>query len=97
MLFVLGIGSTVGMGSCIIRVIRDRFVKVPNWTVAITLAILGFSVSIIYMCPGGQFILNLVDFYGVSFTGLILAIGELLALSWVYGKFWGIKNVIALN
>uniref|UniRef100_A0A1I8PHM4 Transporter n=1 Tax=Stomoxys calcitrans TaxID=35570 RepID=A0A1I8PHM4_STOCA len=85
MLFVLGIGSTVGMGSCIIRVIRDRFLQTPNWVLALLLSLLGFCVSIMYMCPGGQFILNLVDFYGVSFTALILAIGELLAVGWVYG------------
>ncbi|KAH8275475.1 hypothetical protein KR026_008293 [Drosophila bipectinata] len=88
MLFVLGIGSTVGMGSCILRVIRDQFGprSPPIWKLASGLAILGFSVSIVYMTPGGQFILNLVDFYGVSFTALILAIGELLAVAWIYGK-----------
>ncbi|XP_036332945.1 sodium-dependent nutrient amino acid transporter 1 [Rhagoletis pomonella] len=85
MLFVLGIGSTVGMGSCIVRVIRDRWVRAPNWALALSLAVLGFAVSIVYMTPGGQFVLNLVDFYGVSFTALILAIGELLAVGWVYG------------
>ncbi|XP_017077177.1 sodium-dependent nutrient amino acid transporter 1 isoform X1 [Drosophila eugracilis] len=87
MLFVLGIGSTVGMGSCILRVIRDQFGQrsPPIWKLASGLAILGFSVSIVYMTPGGQFILNLVDFYGVSFTALILAIGELVAVAWIYG------------
>ncbi|KAH8407669.1 hypothetical protein KR222_010143 [Zaprionus bogoriensis] len=87
MLFVLGIGSTVGMGSCILRVLRDQFGQRagPSWALAGGLAILGFGVSIVYMTPGGQFILNLVDFYGVSFTALILAIGELLAVAWLYG------------
>ncbi|XP_054740384.1 sodium-dependent nutrient amino acid transporter 1 isoform X1 [Anastrepha obliqua] len=85
MLFVLGIGSTVGMGSCIVRVIRDRWLRAPNWALALSLAVMGFGVSIVYMTPGGQFVLNLVDFYGVSFTALILAIGELLAVGWVYG------------
>ncbi|KAM8714182.1 hypothetical protein ACLKA7_014338 [Drosophila subpalustris] len=87
MLFVLGIGSTVGMGSCILRVIRDQFGKRagPSWALAGGLATLGFAVSIVYMTPGGQFILNLVDFYGVSFTALILAIGELVAVAWFYG------------
>ncbi|XP_017040871.1 sodium-dependent nutrient amino acid transporter 1 isoform X1 [Drosophila ficusphila] len=87
MLFVLGIGSTVGMGSCILRVIRDQFGprSPPIWKLASGLTVLGFSVSIVYMTPGGQFILNLVDFYGVSFTALILAIGELVAVAWIYG------------
>lgn len=88
MLFVLGIGSTVGMGSCIIRVIRDQFVKLSPGYLALALSVVGFALSTVYMCPGGQFILNLVDFYGVSFTALILAIGELLAVSWVYGRFF---------
>ncbi|ALC42068.1 List [Drosophila busckii] len=87
MLFVLGIGSTVGMGSCILRVIRDQFGQRagPSWALAGGLALLGFAISIVYMTPGGQFMLNLVDFYGVSFTALILAIGELLAVAWLYG------------
>ncbi|XP_020801234.1 sodium-dependent nutrient amino acid transporter 1 isoform X1 [Drosophila serrata] len=88
MLFVLGIGSTVGMGSCILRAIRDHLGSSrspPIWMLASGLAVLGFGVSIVYMTPGGQFILNLVDFYGVSFTALILAIGELIAVAWIYG------------
>lgn len=89
MLFVLGIGSTVGMGSCILRIVRDQFGQRagPSWALAGGLATLGFAVSIVYMTPGGQFILNLVDFYGVSFTALILAIGELLAVAWFYGGY----------
>ncbi|KAM7344151.1 lithium-inducible SLC6 transporter [Cochliomyia hominivorax] len=100
MLFVLGIGSTVGMGSCIIRVIRDQFVGSSPGILALVLSVSGFALSTIYMCPGGQFILNLVDFYGVSFTGLILAIGELIAVGWVYGikRFCeDIKFMVGLN
>ncbi|KAH8260943.1 hypothetical protein KR044_000903 [Drosophila immigrans] len=98
MLFVLGIGSTVGMGSCILRVIRDQFGPRagPSWALAGGLATLGFGVSIVYMTPGGQFILNLVDFYGVSFTALILAIGELVAVAWLYGKSLAILSHISL-
>lgn len=96
MLFVLGIGSTVGMGSCILRVIRDQFGKRagPSWALASALVALGFGVSIVYVTPGGQFIVNLIDFYGVSFTALILAIGELLAVAWFYGTF--VLTVLAL-
>lgn len=87
MLFVLGIGSTVGMGSCILRVIQDQFGvnQVSSSILALGLTIIGFGISIVYTTPGGQFVLNLVDFYGVSFTALILAIGELFAVAWIYG------------
>ncbi|KAI8037182.1 hypothetical protein M5D96_009930 [Drosophila gunungcola] len=93
MLFVLGIGSTVGMGSCILRVVRDQLGlrSPPIWKLATGLAVMGFSVSIVYMTPGGQFVLNLVDFYGVSFTALILAIGELVAVAWIYGGYFVTK------
>lgn len=37
---------------------------------------------------GGQFILNLVDFFGASFTAFILAIAELIAFGWVYGEYY---------
>uniref|UniRef100_A0A1B0B7D6 Transporter n=1 Tax=Glossina palpalis gambiensis TaxID=67801 RepID=A0A1B0B7D6_9MUSC len=85
MLFILGVGSTVGMGSCIIRVVKDRFPLISNWSLSVSLSVIGFMCSLVYMTPGGQFILNLVDFYGVSFTALILAIGELVAVGWIYG------------
>lgn len=48
---------------------------------------------------GGQFILNLVDFFGASFTAFILAIAELVAFGWIYGKdisiikrVWTVQN-----
>lgn len=34
---------------------------------------------------GGQFIINFLDFYGASFVALIMAIVELLTVSWIYG------------
>lgn len=85
MLFVLGVGSTVGMASCIIRVIRDQFTALPSWILTVFVALIGFFVSLVYITPGGQFVLNLVDFFGVSFTGLVFAIGELVAVAWIYG------------
>lgn len=43
------------------------------------------SFSIPYTQQGGQFILNLVDFYGTSFIVFILSIGSVIAVSWIYG------------
>lgn len=34
---------------------------------------------------GGQFILNLVDYFGASLIALVLAIAELFTLGWIYG------------
>jgi len=70
MLFVLGIGSTVGMGSCILRVIRDQFGSrsPPIWKLASGLAVLGFSVSIVYMTA--VLIYMLLDMSALEYKGV---------------------------
>lgn len=85
MLLVLGIGSNIGMVSCVINVVKDRFPQLPHWKLAIGASVLGFLCGLVYMTPGGQFVLNLVDFYGCTFIALVLAIAELLAVGWIYG------------
>lgn len=106
MLFVLGIGSNIGMASCIMTVIRDRFPQVKCWKVVLGIAFVGVTVGCIYTTPvriifndsfiyllltiivflqGGQFLINFLDFYGASFVALIMAIVELLTVSWIYG------------
>jgi solute carrier family 6 amino acid transporter-like protein 5/7/9/14 len=85
MLFVLGIGSNIGMTNCIVTVIRDRFPHLKCWKVVIAVSTVGFSIGCLYTAPGGQFLIGLLDFYGASFVALILAIIELLTVSWIYG------------
>lgn len=85
MLYLLGIGSNVAMMSCCMTVIRDRFKSVKNWQVALIIAILGTTLGSIYMTPGGQSVLKLVDYYGASFIAFILAIAELYTFCYIYG------------
>lgn len=85
MLFILGIGCNIGMTSCIMTVIRDRFPKIECWKIVIGIALVGISIGSIYTTPGGQFLINFLDFYGASFVALILAIIELITVSWIYG------------
>ncbi|XP_017836013.1 sodium-dependent nutrient amino acid transporter 1 [Drosophila busckii] len=85
MLLVLGIGSNIGMASSVINVVKDRFPQLPHWQLAIYASLIGFLCGLVYMTPGGQFVLNLVDFYGCTFIAIVLAIAELLAVGWIYG------------
>lgn len=85
MLFVLGIGSIVGMTSTVITSIRDQFPEITQKTLAIIIPIIGFFIGLIYLTPGGQFIINLIDFYGASLIGLSLAVVELIGVGWIYG------------
>ncbi|KAH8345443.1 hypothetical protein KR084_000740 [Drosophila pseudotakahashii] len=85
MLFVLGIGSNVGMASCLSTVIKDQFGHLKNWTIVVGIAIVGYLLGLLYLTPGGQFVLNLLDFFGATFVALVLAIFELVAIAWIYG------------
>jgi solute carrier family 6 (neurotransmitter transporter, glycine) member 5/9 len=66
-------------------IIRDQYPTVKCWKIALGISIIGISTGSIYTTPGGQFLINFLDFYGASFVALILAIIELLTVSWIYG------------
>nr|B4JMC1.2 RecName: Full=Sodium-dependent nutrient amino acid transporter 1 [Drosophila grimshawi] len=84
MLFVLGIGSIVALQSTIVTIICDQF-KWKYWKVALVTSICGFLMGLVYVTPGGQWILTLVDFYGGTYVVFILAIFELVGIAWIYG------------
>lgn len=85
MLFVLGIGSVVALHSTICTVICDTFPKLKYWQVAIGACFAGFICGILYVTPGGQWMLDLVDHFGGTFLVFALAIFELAGIFWVYG------------
>ena len=93
MLITLGFGSATGLISNVITVICDAF---PGWqrcyvTAAISLA--GLLVGLVYVTPGGQPLLELVDYYGGSLLVLTLALLEIIAIAWVYGASNVIKDL----
>lgn len=92
MLFVLGLGSNVGIVSCLLTVARDQFSKTKPWVIVCIISTCGFLIGLVYITPGGQFILNFLDFYGVTFIVLCLAIVQLVSVGWIYGKAFAQKN-----
>ncbi|KAH8292710.1 hypothetical protein KR018_004084, partial [Drosophila ironensis] len=87
MLFVLGIGSIVALQSTIVTIICDQFKGLKYWKVAMSTSICGFLMGLVYVTPGGQWILTLVDFYGGTYVVFVLAIFELAGIVWVYGEY----------
>ncbi|XP_055596968.1 sodium-dependent nutrient amino acid transporter 1-like isoform X2 [Uranotaenia lowii] len=85
MLFVLGIGSNVGMATTIMTLVRDRFPHLKPALVAFVIAIFGYGIGIIYTTPGGLYLMDFLDFYGASFVALILAVFEMISFAWIYG------------
>ncbi|XP_062539239.1 sodium-dependent nutrient amino acid transporter 1 isoform X1 [Armigeres subalbatus] len=85
MLFVLGVGSAVALHGTLITAFWDTFPKRKYWHIALVLSIIGFCTGLVYVTPGGQWILELVDHYGGTFLIYVLAIFEMVAIFWVYG------------
>ncbi|XP_015590857.1 sodium-dependent nutrient amino acid transporter 1 [Cephus cinctus] len=85
MMFVLGVGSAVGITSSITNIIGDQFPKLKVWQIALPTCFIGFCVGTIYVTPGGQYILTLVDYYGTSFVVFVLAVFEITGIIWIYG------------
>ncbi|XP_076183506.1 sodium-dependent nutrient amino acid transporter 1 [Ptiloglossa arizonensis] len=90
MMFVLGVGSMVGMVSGIITVLKEKLPNMKIWQITVPVSLVGFAVSTVYVTPGGQFLLMLVDYYGTSFVVFILASFEITATTWLYG----IENLV---
>ncbi|XP_047349944.1 sodium-dependent nutrient amino acid transporter 1-like isoform X1 [Vespa velutina] len=85
MLFVLGIGTIVAFSNVIISIIKDQFPHISQWKISACFCFISFLVSIIYCTPGGQYILNLIDYFCGTFIIVILASFEVIAISWIYG------------
>ena len=85
MLFVLGVGSAVGLQSSIVTNLMDISPKTKQWKMAGICSILGFLIGLIYITPGGQYMLQLVDYFGGTFLIFALAIFELVGIFWIYG------------
>ncbi len=84
-IFSSGLGSATGMMTGVITVVCDDF---PTWKkplVALFTCVAGFAVGIVYVTPGGQYIVELVDYYGGGFIIFALTTLEVVAVSWVYG------------
>lgn len=85
MLFSLGVGSAVSWQMAVITVVCDQFPKLSKFYVTIFSCLLGFLCGLVYVTPGGQFILTLVDNFGGNFTIYVLATLECIGICWFYG------------
>ncbi|OXA43432.1 Sodium-dependent nutrient amino acid transporter 1 [Folsomia candida] len=85
MLFSLGVGSAVSWQMAVITVICDQFPKLKKLHVTMATCGACFLLGLIYVTPGGQQVLTLVDNFSGNFVIYILATLEVMAISWVYG------------
>ncbi|CAG4956519.1 unnamed protein product [Parnassius apollo] len=85
MMAVLGVGSGVALLSTINTVLLDAFPRIPTVYMSAMGCTVGFLIGLVYVTPGGQYILELVDYYGGTFMRLFAAIVETIGVIWIYG------------
>ncbi|XP_032667885.1 sodium-dependent nutrient amino acid transporter 1-like isoform X2 [Odontomachus brunneus] len=85
MMFVLGVGSAVALSGAVFSVFRDHLPNMRQWLLVLCVSCFGFFVSLLYITPGGQWIVTLVDYYGGTFVAIIVGVFEMVSIFWVYG------------
>ncbi|XP_050306156.1 sodium-dependent nutrient amino acid transporter 1-like isoform X2 [Anthonomus grandis grandis] len=85
MLFILAIGSLAALQNCVNTVIKDSFPSLKTWMISAITASAMFFVGLIYVTPGGQYMLDLVDHFGGTFIIFVFAILEVYAVVYLYG------------
>ncbi|KAM7342265.1 sodium-dependent nutrient amino acid transporter 1-like [Cochliomyia hominivorax] len=89
MLLILGVGSNVGIITSVITVACELFPKIKRWKIVIAISIVCYFFGLMYVTPGGQYMFNYIDFYGVTFVAIVTGIFELITAAWIYG----VKNI----
>ncbi|XP_058059378.1 sodium-dependent nutrient amino acid transporter 1-like [Anopheles bellator] len=85
MLFVVGVGSNLGVTTSIITAIRDQRPDLKHWWVVAATVTVGFFLGLLYLTPGGFEFLDVVDYYGAKYVSLTFAVLELATVAWIYG------------
>eukprot|EP00092_Neocalanus_flemingeri_P075490 GFUD01093507.1.p1 GENE.GFUD01093507.1~~GFUD01093507.1.p1 ORF type:complete len:238 (-),score=36.55 GFUD01093507.1:91-804(-) len=85
MLITLGLGSAVGFMSAVTTTICDSFPDTNKKLIIKICCIVGFAIGLFYVTPGGQIMLEMVDYYGGTMLILVLASIEIVAINWIYG------------
>lgn len=85
MLFIVGVGSNLGVTTSIITAIRDQRPDIKHWHVVLGTAIIGFLSGLVYLTPGGMDFLDVIDDLGAKHVTLTFAVLELAAIAWIYG------------
>ena len=86
MLFTLGVGSAVSLAGCVITIVCDAFPSWKRWLVTFVICSVGFLIGLVYVTPGGMYVLDVVDFFGGGFIVFVIAVIETVAVCWIYGN-----------
>lgn len=69
----------------LITVIHDKFTTIKKIYITVGVSIFGFSLGLIYVTPGGLWMVQLVDYFGAGAIIYMISILELIGVIYVYG------------
>ncbi|KAK0041227.1 sodium- and chloride-dependent neutral and basic amino acid transporter B(0+) [Biomphalaria pfeifferi] len=95
MLFTLGLDSEFGMLETVITCIQDEFPKLKKYKtyICIGLSCACFLMALPCTCPGGDYVVTIMDHYGSDFALLIVSCFEVISVMWVYGAMRFLKDI----
>jgi len=87
MLFTLGLDSQFAIVETILTGILDYMPKLrPKKTMIVgAVCFTGFILGLPLCCPGGGFLLDLLDYYAASWPYLFIGLCELIIMAYIYG------------
>ena len=85
MLITLGMGTAVGYAGVVVELADSSMKNVRKPIITAIVLFISFLFSMVYITPGGQHVLQLVDYFNPNFVLVILA-----ALESISSKFFAI-------
>jgi len=87
MLFTLGLDSQFAIVETILTGILDYMPKLrPKKTLIVgAVCFTGFILGLPLCCPGGSYLLDLLDYYAASWPYLFIGLMELIIIAYIYG------------
>lgn len=87
MLFLLGLDSEFAMLENILTSISDEFPTMRRHKLKFTLGTgtLFFLIGLVCVTRGGQYVFEIMDYYGGSIPLVFIAVFECIGLMWIYG------------
>jgi len=99
MLFTLGLDSQFAIVETILTGILDYCPNLrPRKTMVVAgVCFLGFFVGLPFCCPGGSYLLDLVDYYAASWPFLFIALMEFIIVVYIYGYSTFIHDIFEMT
>jgi len=99
MLFTLGLDSQFAIVETLLTGVLDYNPRWRSKKVLVVAAVctVGFILGLPLTCPGGGYLLDLLDNYAAVWPYLFIGFTELVLVSWVYGYFNFIDDIVEMT